>query len=65
MGVSKAVYFTIFVVLCFISAAVGEEDGFSPALAPGPGPLTGAGATMSCSSAFIGFSVMLAFVGLL
>ncbi|KAL6499605.1 hypothetical protein OROGR_027515 [Orobanche gracilis] len=59
----RAAFFTIFLVLCVISAAVMAQDSTSPA--PAPGPVDGSGFTTGCPNAIISFSILLSLVGLL
>ncbi|PIN02409.1 hypothetical protein CDL12_25076 [Handroanthus impetiginosus] len=64
IAITKAAFFTVFVVLCLLSTAVRAKDtSHSPA--PAPGPDAGAGFSVSSSSAFIFFSVLLSIAGLI
>ncbi|GFQ05583.1 hypothetical protein PHJA_002702400 [Phtheirospermum japonicum] len=66
MRIIEVVNFSVLVVLCLLSVAVRAQDGiYSPELAPAPAPDVGAGFSMSASTGFICFSVLLSFIALL
>ncbi|KAL6564677.1 hypothetical protein OROMI_016127 [Orobanche minor] len=64
----NAAVFSVLVVLCLLSVSARGQDGEfgnSPSQAPAPAPDAGAGFSTSSSCAFICFSVLMSFVGLL